>query len=364
MLKTDLTNRIYGLDILRAVAILCVLVSHGLEFLPLPTRKILYDITGHGVTIFFVLSGFLIGRILIQTFNDDKFCLKSLFKFWLNRWIRTIPPYFISLTLLIIVIFGLDLQYQPHFSTAQFVRYYLFLQNFRFEMLPFFVESWSLPVEEWFYLLTPLFLLIFYKGFKLNLNKSIVLMVILITIFSLSLRIYRFYNGIPYENQVVTRMDSLMFGVLGAYIMIYKNISWNKYKNIFLYIGVTLLLASLVFGIGTSNYIPSLARVLSLTFVPVLVLFMLPYLNSIKSGKGFIYSFLTFISLISYSLYLFHHTLTKYIIVGSISKHLGTGMYINGFLYWGISIFIAAVMYIYIEKPCMDVRKKINFLRK
>ena len=64
------SNRIYGLDVLRAIAILSVVFSHSEFILPLKIKFATYYALD-GVTIFFVLSGFLIGRILIQTFQKD-----------------------------------------------------------------------------------------------------------------------------------------------------------------------------------------------------------------------------------------------------------------------------------------------------
>jgi len=66
-------NRIYGLDILRAMAILFVLNIHSAHFFS-PTSlifKILTPLNLDGVTLFFVLSGFLIGGILISQFEKD-----------------------------------------------------------------------------------------------------------------------------------------------------------------------------------------------------------------------------------------------------------------------------------------------------
>lgn len=371
LLRTDLSKRIYGLDILRAIAILCVLIGHGLEFLPEWATKYeadIYKLTAHGVTMFFVLSGFLIGGILIKTFHEPDFSTKSVGKFWVSRWMRTLPPYYFTLILLLVVMYAFDLPYWPgHLTKMQIARFFLFLQNFKYPILPFFVESWSLPIEEWFYLLTPIALFILYKFVKLGIKKSFVIMILFIIISILVLRIYRYVNNIPYENQVVTRTDSLMFGVLGAFIMFYYSKSWVKYKNILFYIGIILLAGTFVidlffYEIGSYEF---LAKVLGMTFIPALFLLMLPYLSELKTRKGIMFRFFTFISLISYSLYLIHHTMTKYIIVhNGIAKHFGTGSVVNGLLYWCISIALATLMYLIIEKPCMDIRTKIKFLKK
>ena len=97
-------NRVYGLDILRALAILFVLIGHSRYFFrPIISEKYLSLVVFDGVSIFFVLSGFLIGKILITTLMKNDGLNFSLIQFWINRWTRTIPTYFLILTLLIIV---------------------------------------------------------------------------------------------------------------------------------------------------------------------------------------------------------------------------------------------------------------------
>ncbi|KNB60135.1 acyltransferase family protein [Chryseobacterium sp. Hurlbut01] len=95
-------NRIFGLDILRAAAILFVMITHTNNFMLRDIyfyAKMIYD----GVGIFFVLSGFLIGRILIIQLEEHQCNMKNLLHFWMKRWSRTLPNYFLFLFLLIII---------------------------------------------------------------------------------------------------------------------------------------------------------------------------------------------------------------------------------------------------------------------
>ena len=60
----------------------------------------------NGVELFFVLSGFLIGGILIKTFQkDNSFGIKTISNFWIRRWFRTLPNYDLILILNIIVVY-------------------------------------------------------------------------------------------------------------------------------------------------------------------------------------------------------------------------------------------------------------------
>ena len=98
-LKKIEKNRIFGLDIMRTFAILAVMFGHSIFFLPTSIKDQLHAFVIDGVNIFFVLSGFLIGGILIRDFEKKK-TIKVLFNFWIRRWFRTLPNYFLILIVL------------------------------------------------------------------------------------------------------------------------------------------------------------------------------------------------------------------------------------------------------------------------
>lgn len=245
-------NRVYGLDILRAFAILFVLFQHAKSLLPSQhIPKIILKLYSFpildGVSIFFVLSGFLIGGILIKILNENKtFSIKLLVDFWKRRWFRTLPNYYLILLILIV----LELLFRT-IDFSEISRYFYFFQNFSSIHPPFFREAWSLSVEEWFYLLIPFLILVFIKVLKLSFKNSI-LLVALTVIVVISSFIYRFQNvelnGIGYaswdmlfEQQVITRLDSLIYGFLAAYVYIYFIDFWEKYKCHFFILGVLII---------------------------------------------------------------------------------------------------------------------------
>jgi peptidoglycan/LPS O-acetylase OafA/YrhL len=144
-------SRVLGLDLLRAGAVLMVLTSHwaahmGAWFgLRVPAA---FDTLGDiGVELFFALSGFLIGRILIGV-AETRPGWRDYAVFMARRGMRTLPLYFCWLGLLLLVFPPADLA-----GTAW--RYATLTQNL---LTPFpadyyFAVTWSLVVEEWFYLL-------------------------------------------------------------------------------------------------------------------------------------------------------------------------------------------------------------------
>jgi len=138
-------NRIYGLDILRAAAIFFVVFLHGTLFFSPQTFMRIYPFILDGVVLFFVLSGFLIGGILIKTLEEKPATFKNLKSFWLKHWLRTLPGYFLVLILLCLLSFIFD----PAFTFPETIKYFFFLQNFSAPQPHFFGESLSLSIEEW-----------------------------------------------------------------------------------------------------------------------------------------------------------------------------------------------------------------------
>ena len=148
-------HRIFGLDLMRALAILMVLVAHSCG--------LLFPVSGHleafsyggfgGVEMFFVLSGYLIGSILLRKIAaSPQFDGGGLRRFWVRRWFRTLPLYYLVL--------GINFIWTAHKTGESVIdgRYFYFWQGMAGDLPDFFVESWSLAVEEWFYLLFPLLL--------------------------------------------------------------------------------------------------------------------------------------------------------------------------------------------------------------
>ena len=136
-----------NLDLLRAIAIAIVVLFHIGARWPFP-RPWLVAATAfgeRGVDLFFVLSGWLIGGLLWREWQ--RFGSVEAGRFILRRMLRTVPPYLVVLALSFVAV---SLTRGATFDW----RYLVFLQNYRLA-IPFFHVSWSLCVEEHFYLLMP-----------------------------------------------------------------------------------------------------------------------------------------------------------------------------------------------------------------
>lgn len=153
--NTNLRND--WLDLCRAMAILGVLLSHGRHFLTpfLPEVHILKVGGFLGVELFFVLSGFLIGRILIDQVATQPGA-GWIVTFWFRRWARTLPAYWVFIALnMLLAIAGWRV---AELTVEDLLRYLTFTQNLTAPHPGFMGEAWSLSVEELFYLFTPVFM--------------------------------------------------------------------------------------------------------------------------------------------------------------------------------------------------------------
>src|SRR5262249_44605461 len=130
-----------------------------------------------GVDLFFALSGFLIGGFLFRPLSG-KTENWSICNFWMRRWLGTLPNYFLFLLINIWLAYWLSVKIS---ALWEFV---FFLQTLT-QFPTFFMESWSLAIEEWFYLATPILLLAAWKiapsRFRISSLVIIIASIVLVT---------------------------------------------------------------------------------------------------------------------------------------------------------------------------------------
>lgn len=365
-------NRIYGLDILRALAILFVMLGHGKYLLPEKLHVIHWIFVFDGVSIFFVLSGFLIGGILIKLFENNKPTKELLLKFWIRRWFRTLPNYFLILFILI----GLSIILKEDFTIWSVRRYFVFAQNLFYQHPAFFPEAWSLSIEEWFYIITPAGIVLIIYALNFKPKKAVLTIAIIILLITISFRYYRYLHveinylrqwDELYRKQVFTRFDSLMFGVICAYIQYYHKRSWLKHKHTLMLTGILIFILTKTFVL--SGYIAPggfYNCVLSFAVTAIGTSLLLPYLSDLHSGKGLLFKGLTKISLISYSMYLLNYSIVQFFIIKKIPWYYftenNTIITISNYIfYWGFTIIGSFLIYKYYELPVMKLRDNKNF---
>lgn len=356
-------NRIYGLDILRAFAILFVVIGHGNLLLPISLQVYSSWLIFDGVTIFFVLSGYLIGGILIKKLINSPITFRTLLDFWLRRWLRTIPNYMLVLCTLI----GINIVLNPNFELQKTVSYFIFSQNLFYPHPFFFPEAWSLSVEEWFYLIIPCFIFLLAGYFKIGNKKAIFIPALGVLITISCFRLYR-YNVLSIDNaiewdayfrkQVITRLDSIMYGVIGAYIAYYHKHYWSKYKWFLFILGVVILVGERIISEIVFLEFGVYQCIFSFSIISLGTLFLIPYLSEIQNGKGVLFKCFTYLSLISYSMYLINLTIFFF-----IRDWFNLGVFDNSHmlkykLFWIVTIILSICLYKYFEKPIMNKRDK------
>jgi len=141
--------RIHGLDTLRALAVTLVVLHHYVLFVShAPTFGWVGDIGWVGVDLFFALSGYLIGNQIFKSTASAKGL--SLPRFYARRFLRTLPNYWVVLALYFML---------PAFRNGASLvpawEYLLFVQNIGLMPGTAFSHSWSLAIEEQFYVLLP-----------------------------------------------------------------------------------------------------------------------------------------------------------------------------------------------------------------
>src|SRR5690606_22476703 len=160
-----------------------------------------------GVSLFFVLSGFVITRILLNSVNSNRY-----FKaFYIRRTIRIFPLYYLALICYYYLPHLLSSLYQFSSLFSQQIYYYTYLQNFARTFNwnssgP--IHFWTLSVEEHFYLLWPALV---YFGYRFKQNWLIYLSGLLLLL-PLLLRFYMLSSGYAIEFFTFTRLDQLVLG--------------------------------------------------------------------------------------------------------------------------------------------------------
>ena len=351
------------IDGLRALAVLPVILYHaGIE---------IFKGGFVGVDIFFVISGYLITTIILKDIKKNKF---SLAFFYQRRARRILPALIVTISLsLPFALFLLPPDDLKNFSNS-IISSLTFWSNFQFAFETGYFETpgeykpllhtWSLSIEEQFYILYPLFLVLLFK-----INKKIV-STSLWVIFFLSLLFAQWSGNLNHTFPFIDEdllfysksfMSTFMmpFGriwelALGAICAITMNsnsysvkinlLKNNKvlFLNIISFIGLFLICFSFFYLSKNFPY-PSFYSLIPTIGTALLILFCNK--NTIVQ-KILSLKFLVFIGLISYSAYLFHYPIFSFIKYTNININNNTYLYLIP-----IILFISFLNWKFIEKP-------------
>ncbi|ACP22294.1 conserved hypothetical protein (plasmid) [Sinorhizobium fredii NGR234] len=369
-------SRAVGPDVLRSLAILLVMLVH----LPVEaTPSLLVGVRTYawlGVDIFFVLSGFLIGTQLFkEVARRGGVDLKC---FYLRRAFRIFPAFFVVLGLYAIFPILRDAPtMQPFWSFATFT------VNFDFDprVGRAFSQAWSLCVEEHFYLVLPLVVLLLNRqistGWTLLLAGSIVIagMILRYTLWESQVGVlvdagklrdaFAVYLRDVYY-PTYTRLDGLMFGVILAAARFFKPELCKRYAppRVALPVGVALVIAALaLFSIrgplaGSNLFLVFQAQLGAVAGFPLISIGIAIILGAMLDLEQVLRRWpvpgAALVATLSYSLYLTHKSVfhVDRLIFGEENLQGGFGFVI----YVATSFAAAAVLWFCVERTFLDLR--------
>ena len=261
----DFSRRIPELDGLRGIAILLVLYYHYVESSPvLPSfLSALGRLTWSGVDLFFVLSGFLIGGILLNARESPNY-----FKaFYVRRAYRILPIYAATLAGFWLLRALTQVEYSDNASLQwlfsrpfAWYSYATFIQNFSMSYYgnlgpAWLGATWSLAVEEQFYLTLP-FMIKYVRPRRLPHLLGIV--ILFAPVFRTLLRLFIAHGEVAALVLVPSRADALMLGVAAAFFLRTEN-GWKALaarKNL-LYVAQTILFCGVIWMSLKPNALPN-----------------------------------------------------------------------------------------------------------
>ncbi len=360
-------QKLYGLDHLRALAIIYVFLFHYFILSAgQPTWLPGFAKFGWtGVDLFFVLSGFLISS---QLFNELKKVEKiNLRTFYLKRIFRILPAYFLTVTLYFCIPLFREKEALPPLW-----KFLTFTQNFGLNLKYFgtFSHAWSLCVEEHFYLFLPLILLLLQST---SLLKKSYWILILLFVLGFIIRIISYNNFyMPFINDdkswiywykyvyypTYNRLDGLLVGVCIAAIYQFKPTIWNKlinYGNSLILIGIIILIGAYFLCIEPQTFYASVVGfpLVSIGYGLVVIGAICPS-SILYKWKSKI---TTQIAVLSYVIYLTHKGVIH------LTHLLLKDYSLNNNLMLAICmitcILIAFIIHWMIEKPFMKLRNRI-----
>ncbi len=339
-------NRYSSIDLLRFLAAFAVAMSHFIM------HSNGYDlnleiISSISVEVFFIISGFVLAPQIISIVQEKK--IENYKIFLIRRWYRTIPLYILSLLLTSIILNSL--------FNIDFFRYLFFLQNLFVLSVDndFFSIAWSLSVEEWFYIIFPLFLFLIFKKLNFSDKKYTIYIASLFVFLVLLIRLF-FSDGTEWganvRRVVIFRLDSIAFGFI---LYFFKDKLKCEILYYFLLLLLIILTSFLTFNILKIN---ALEQIFFFQFIfhylvgiwgCLVVIFC--YMLDKNIENKLVIKLNLYLGRISYSVYLFH-----LLLIYIISSLFNFNLFISVVFFVLAQIILSTLLYHYFEKPILISR--------
>ena len=334
-------------DGLRAIAVISVIFYHAKFQLGKNFNNIEIFQGGYfGVDIFFVISGYLITKYI---YNEIKDKTLSIPHFYERRARRLLPALLVVIAFSILGAWIFMMPNQMKAFSGSAISSLFFFSNFWFlsedsyladvSALKPLLHTWSLSVEEQYYLIFPIFFLfLIFKAFKKS-NIIIFSLIIISFLFSIFTS-----NKNPELNfyLIFSRVWEILSGVLIAKVEVEKSINLKKRAKLFPFIGIVLILFSLFF------FDDSIKHPGVITILPIAGTILILSSSNSSEGVGHFLAnkIMVGTGLISYSLYLWHFPIFAFARIKSdlLSNY-------DKFEFILITILFSIITYFLIEKP-------------
>jgi peptidoglycan/LPS O-acetylase OafA/YrhL len=354
-------ERSKAIDLLRALAILLVLGRHMPTCSAAPSGFFnaftsVWKCGGWiGVDLFFVLSGFLVSGLLFR--EQEKYGRILPGRFLIRRGFKIYPAFWVMVVMSVIVIWF----HKHRFAPWQVVAELLFVQNY-FQGL--WGYTWSLAVEEHFYLLLVVFLwLLSRRGKNLDAFREVPLAFISVAIICCSLRLLT-WKLVPYDQRTHLfpshlRLDSLFFGVLISYIYHRHPATFlavaRRWRWEFFLAGILLLSPAFIFPVDSTPII----------FTVGLTMFylgsggLLTGIMGMELPRTRLVAAVAYVGSHSYSIYLWHLAAQQWLMMFVMRMVLRTeNWFVGAAVYLAGAIIVGIVMALAVEFPVLRLRDR------
>jgi len=335
-----------GLDSFRGIGILWIICCHYFPQIDF------FRFGWISLEFFFVLSGFLITKVLLSSTKNNHF----FSRFYIRRALRIFPVYYLFILCFFAAIFLFSKDRHFTYIKGNYPFFLVYMQNFLFVFKGLDPENylshlWSLAMEEQFYFLWPL--AIFYIRDLRKLKK----LLWFIIGFALLLRIIVWwYWGERFEVyhcNTFTRIDTIAFGCLLGCGFSYKDI---KREIRIIIITASILVFALGFILFHDPFITNpLFATLGYSAFSLVSIFFLEYFIKEKTKFRFLKTnwLINYLGQISYSMYLFHIPIYIYFSQKTGFSHLG-----NGLFFIAVTFMLSSASYYFYELRFLNLKKK------
>lgn len=358
------------LDGFRFVSVTSVMIFHFVHL-----RLVQSIPLGYGVLFFFVLSSFLITRILLVAKQNNEALGQghffSLRQFYLRRALRIFPIYYLMVAFLLII----------NWKPSRDIMVYLLTYTINYKIgsgydVGNMGHLWSLAVEEQFYILFPFLIFFVPTRYLFGLLASITVLGVAARA---ALYLYESDNIYFSNFNFLSALDSLGMGGMLAYLSLYRRAEVIKVvsnRMVFAAMALAFLVAMLTtysFNTGTERF--TFGNMVVLRFLFNALSFWILGWAVLIGYTGWLKLFLensvvTYLGRISYGLYLYHFFIPGFLGVAlaylkiDALKGDGTSMIIvRACLYAMVTVAVASVSWFLIEKPCNNLKRYVEYTR-